>query len=272
MRTVKARRLSSGAIIVLLVAGSAGLFWLHYGNARLSRRIADLRRQSEQSTGARLQDRSTPALMLSAQNTPDRLPATDPELEQMRKEVAALEKLAQRKRAEKLAKQMARVSADAASVAGGGNPEVGLARLEVFQNVGFETPGNAFQTLVWAAIKGDDGVLGRALIVTGAARDRAEALIATLPENIGRDATPEKLAALWFARTALDVTAAQITGEIREDPTHVRLTVRGGFGTNGRIQMQLGPNGWQLVVPEQAMEGAQIKLLGTSLPKNNGRP
>lgn len=262
------RALGLGVLLLGIGADATGLILLGMDNARLERRISELHRQNEQADRTREAVRHTQRLL--AQAGEDQVVSAreiHAELERARDEVAGLEALAQEKREKKAAQVAAQAAMDASSLAGNVNPESGMTRLEAFQNVGFHTPGAALQTLVWAALKGDISLLsGGGLAVSGATQERAEALIAALPENVRTEWTPEKLAALWWTQAITEVSAAQVTDLRMEDASHATLAVRGGIGANGLVSMRLGPAGWQMVVPVQAMEQAEARL--NPAPKN----
>lgn len=189
------------------------------------------------------------------------------ERETAREEVARLERQAIARRAEMRREMQRRRTADAVALAErNGDPDAALAKLEFFKNVGRDTPRAAFQTSVWAALKGEGRSVASDFAVEGRARERAEKLLEGLPRTENQPATPEQLAAWWFASTVLDVPALTIADENAEDATHVTLLVRSGVGNELRVPMQLGPVGWRIVVPEHAMEVVQKKLMDGSPP------
>ena len=110
-------------------------------------------------------------------------------------------------------------------------------------------------------------MLARGFALGGRARERAEVLLKRLPAGGPKvAASPERLAALWFEGTVLDVPALHISGATVGDATHVTLIVRGGIGRAQQVPMQRAPDGWQVVVPESAMEQIQQKVTGASPP------
>ena len=123
--------------------------------------------------------------------------------------------------------------------------------MEHFQNAGQATPGAAFQTFVWAAMKGEDATLAGMIAFPGAAREKAEAVVAALPAEVqAKYPTPEKLAALFFANALTAMNAAQVVDVTLPDAEHAVVTVRGLTDRPQKIPMQLGSSGWQIVVPE----------------------
>lgn len=252
--------------LLLLGVLAAGIAVLEVRRHALADEVADLRRRQEILVRQHAdRERTRTDLASAAEETARQAAAV--ELVQARQEVAELEHHAVSRRAEMLAASARRKAADAAAVASDNrDPTKGMAKLEHFQNVGRETPEAALQTLVWAALKGEDAALAAGMALDDRARARAEVLLARLPENARAATTAEKLAALWFAQTVMEVPAAYIFDQEAQDGTHVTLLVRGGLGSDQRLPMQLGPSGWQVVVPEHAMESIQKSVIGSSPP------
>lgn len=183
-----------------------------------------------------------------------------------RREVAALEQHAQRRHEEIAADSARRMKTAFIIDPANRDPERGFVRLESFRNVGRDTPATAFQTLVWAALKGEEAFLADGLTLDDRARARAEVLIAGLPEAMRGQFTPEKLAALWLEDAVVDVPAAQILSQTRLDDTHVMLLTRGGIGGGTTLTLRKADSGWQLIVPEHGLEVVQKKVIGSSPP------
>lgn len=126
--------------------------------------------------------------------------------------------------------------------------------LGAFRNLGRGTPEAAFETILWAVVKGDDATMIGTLSLTGEARAKAEAILARRPEATRTQyGTPEKLVGLFFSAGILvGADSFQIVGEERTDPTHATLHVQAD-GKADTFPMVLGADGWQLVVPERAL-------------------
>lgn len=189
-------------------------------------------------------------------------PSSDAELANARHEIALLERRASARRAEIVAASAQRLADDSAARAT--DPSQGMTRLELLQNVGRETPSAALQTLVWAALKGKEKILEDGLALNDAVRERAVQLAARLPEETRAKATPEKLAALWFTDSLLDVPALSIAGQDAKDDAHVTLLVRGGIAGTDQLKMLQSPDGWKIVVPIRALEVVEKKLAAPS--------
>lgn len=183
-----------------------------------------------------------------------------------RRDVAALEHRAQRRHDEIAAESARRMATAFIIDPKNPDPERGFVMLESFQNVGRETPAAAFQTLIWAALKGDESMLADGLTLEDRAHARAEALVAGLPESTRRQFTPGKLAALWFEGSVVDVPAAQILRQTQLDATHVMLLTRGSVGGGPTVTLRKADSGWQLIVPEHGLETVQKKVIGSSPP------
>ena len=143
---------------------------------------------------------------------------------------------------------------------------VGITRLENFRDAGQGTPGAAFQTFVWAAMKGDEAKQAGMIVFAGAGLATAEAIVAALPEpDRVKYPNPEKLAALFFADAFTQMQAAHVTGVTLTDAQHAMVRVRGLTPREQKIPMQLGPDGWQIAMPEsmaRVLDGWARRKLG----------
>ncbi len=244
-------------VVFGLGLGALALF-LHRQNERVRNRIIELRQRDQSAEPLRQDNARLRALLQKSSNGSAATDALHAEVEQTRAEVAELEKRAESRRAQ-LAAQAA---ADENALANNRDPNVGLTRLEQFQNVGQATPRAACQTLVWAALKGDDAALGNLLFLSDSTRTRADALIAGLPEDSRARWTPEKLAVLYFGAVVTDVAAAQITGEDLDGPAHatVALRIPGVDAAKSKLELRATPAGWQVIVPETAIDVVRRKI------------
>lgn len=126
--------------------------------------------------------------------------------------------------------------------------------LDAFRNVGRATPQAAFQTAIWASVKGDAS-LRTMFDLSGAAREKAEAVLSRLPASSRAIyGTPEDLVGVFFSAGILVGTDRfQILGDDVIDPTHSTVRVRTGAGREDTFPMTFGADGWCLVVPERAL-------------------
>lgn len=252
-------------LVLLGLAGAAGITLVHLDNARLRARVAGLRQENAEVL--RLRDENRRARELVARTQADgqgvaELPGA--EIARARREVAELEKRAM----ERHAALSVQATADTAAMANNRDLRQGLVRLEHCQNVGQATPTAAFETLVWAALKGDDATLEKLLRFSQAGRTKAEEWLASLPPEARAQWTVEKLGGLYFSNILTAVPALQVTGEaIESDGESAVVGLRlAGSGGNEKLKFKLGPNGWQVSVTEGQFEAARRRINGLPVP------
>lgn len=249
------------ALVVLAVGVSGAVIGiLHLRNAQLRQRLVTS--QQRDQTAARLRAEIAQSKETLARTQGDEgavRAAIHADVMRTRDEVAAWEKRA----AERNQQLTTKAAAAAVALEANRDPQKGLTRLEYFQNLGQAAPVSAFQTLVWAALKGDDATLAQVSTLSAAARTKSETLIAGLPESGRAQWTPEKLAAMFFTGALGEVTAAHVLAEEVKDPQHVALNVRlTGSGKETAIPFvaQLGMNGWQIVFDEKMLGAVQKRI------------
>ncbi len=234
-----------GTLVVLAFGGA--MVAVRLDNAHVRRQLARLHGQRQQAERVRDDNRQLQEIVSRAQmDTADGARAIHADLIRVRTEVEELERKARASHA-----QMRAASAqDAENLANNRDPEKGLMRLEHFQDKGRTTPVAAFQTFVWAAMKGEDAALAGMITMDYAAREKGIAVIAALPEETrAKYPTPEKLAALFFAAALTGQPSAQVLEVSFADAQHATVHVRGLTDKTQKIPMQLGAHGWQIVVP-----------------------
>src|SRR6185312_8264352 len=250
-------------IIVALILAALLASWLgvlRLAHRRLERMLAQLEQGREQVAQRTTDERRLADLAASAaQGNAEARQEIHARLLRTRAELAALERSA----AEGAARRQAQAAGLAAALAQNRDPNAGLTRLEYFQDVGRATPADAFQTLVWAVMKGDPSLSGL-LTLNQAARQEAKAMLAQLPpESRAEYPTPEKLAALAISDLVLRQTAAAIGGMAVTSPTDAELSVTFSGSDDGveKIPFQLGPAGWQVKLSAHQIQGLQRQLL-----------
>ncbi|MCX6955006.1 MAG: hypothetical protein NTV51_22850 [Verrucomicrobia bacterium] len=141
--------------------------------------------------------------------------------------------------------------------------------VEEFARAGRATPGAAFQTVIWAAMKGDDDELAATLVLADGAREKAEAWRAALPAEVQQKyAVLEKLPGLFLTEEIVRKAAsAQIVETIEEAPGRVTLrvrtaTVEGGSAGISSFPLKQGEGGWQLEIPADMVEAMRKKAAG----------
>ncbi len=243
------------ALAVLL--GTASLTLLHLENRRLQRRLAS-GVPSARNVAQLREDNARLEQLLSEQsrNSDSARSIVRREVEQLRAEIARHEQKAGQQRAA----QEAMISRDAAAIETNKDPRLGLTRLEHFQNRGQATPSAAFETLVWAALNGDEAMLADVTTLNSATRAKAEAFIAQLPTEDRLKWTPEKLGQLWFTGLFTELSAVQFVAEtISADEAIVRLRLA-NRDDEEKLALRQTPNGWKVLAPSAAVEHLKKKL------------
>lgn len=150
--------------------------------------------------------------------------------------------------------------------------------VEKLVNAGRVTPVAAVQTFIWAALNGADDELAAALALDKSAREKAEAWRAALPaESQARYATVEKLPGLFLAEEIVRKAAAVQVLDANDNGTGL-VTVRArtanlsGKVSTSNFPMQLGPDGWRLIIPNDMIDGMRrsAERKGGMKTGNNG--
>lgn len=242
---------------LVLVPAAVGVVALRKDSDRLRQRLVEQRRQDEKSARLREENQRTQKLVAQLQaSEADGARVVRADIVRVREEIAALEKNAQLLSAQKLEQTVA----VEAALASNRDPEKGPMQLEHFRNVGQETPAAAFQTLVWAAFKGEDRVLTSLVGLSPEARVKANAVLAAMTETERGQWTPEKLGTLFVAEMLNEMPALQIKEtSVEKDGRSATLTVHLPSvaklkEATIRIPMQLGPSGWQVILSERNFE------------------
>lgn len=158
-------------------------------------------------------------------------------------------------------KPAAVVTALPAEPAAGTDPNAGMTPVEKLVNAGRATPGAAFQTLVWAALKGNDGELAASLGLSNEAGKKAAVWWATLPlENQARFTPLEKLPGLFLTeevlRKAAGLEVLRVSDENEDRATlHVRMLSLNGRVTEDQFPMIRIEGDWKMLIPENMIDG-----------------
>jgi hypothetical protein len=251
-----------GMLLALVVTGGVGILSVRRDNERLRRRAADAQRQREQivqlrDANARAENRTAAAALSDASAKA----AAHAELLRLRGEVAELEARG--------AARPTKAKTDATTLAANRDPEKDFVLVENFSNVGRGTPSAAFQTLVWAATKGDDRALASGLTLDGKAREQIEGMLAALPEAAhAKYPNAESVAALFFANLVTGHAAARVLGQDVTDPQHATVTIAFDRMSAGRpLAVRWTANGWQLAVTDEMAGEFQRQLRTAPEPK-----
>ncbi len=235
--------------LALLGAGWFETVALRQHNALRRVQVAELRRQRADRQMQRGEN-TPPAIAETAagHDAANASTSVDPtEVAKIRAEIAALERRAEAQHA--LNPELTDAPAT------NRDPEKGMTKLENFQNVGQGTPATAFQTLVWAALKGEDRIMAQTIGLDEAARRQMLQLMAGLPEaEREKYPTPESLLALFLAKALVRVSSLQIVTTEPRDAQNATICVRGLMGNDQNLPMRLGATGWQLWEGEKNVE------------------
>jgi hypothetical protein len=144
------------------------------------------------------------------------------------------------------------------------DPRLGLTRLEYFQNRGQATPSAALETLVWAALKGDEATLADVTTLNSATRAKAQAFIAQLSTEDRAKWTPEKLGQLWFNGLFTELSAVQIVGETTDAAGEASVRLRlANRDDEEKLALRQTPNGWKVLAPSAAVDHLKKTLSPT---------
>jgi hypothetical protein len=243
----------------VLLAGGL-LVGLHQDNRRLRGRVDEARRAAARLERVREENQRMRAIAAQADTDAGAAAASiHSRVGELREEIVRLEKQA------RIAHGAAAASAaaDAEALANNRDLRRGAVRLEHLKAVGHATPDAAFQTLVWAALNGEDAELAATIAFSDSVRAAAEALIAGLPPQTRAQWTPEKLAALFFTGFFTETIAAQIQEVKTTDAQHATIAVRVTSGSkSGTVGLNLvsSGDGWRIEVPPIAISSLRKKL------------
>lgn len=249
-------KLTLVALAVLL--GAAGLTLLHLENRRLQRRL-DAHAAHTVDAGRLWEDNTRLERLIAEQrgNADLAHARVRRDIEEVRAEIALREKTAEQQHAT----QAATTSRETALLESSRDPRFGLTRLEHFQNRGQATPSAALETLVWAALKGDEATLASLTTLNSATRAKAEAFIAQLPAEDRAKWTPEKLGQLWFSGLFTEMSAVEIVGEAITSPNEAMVRLRlPNRSEEEKLALRLTPNGWRVLAPGAAVDHLRKKL------------
>lgn len=182
-------------------------------------------------------------------------------LEELRADHAALARLrneieATRRRVEAAGRSKGTASAAPESAA---RPTLHDRRLAASEwtNAGRASPASALETALWAAASGEVDELAATLALDSGARERAGAILDSLPSTARRQyGTPERLVALLTARE-IPLGDARI---LAETPTEagstllVQMRDAAGGGRTMTLALTTDGDAWRLHVPEKAVE------------------
>jgi len=164
---------------------------------------------------------------------------------------------------------LARLSVRAAESS---SPPLNLMPSSSWKNAGRSTPASAAETFFWATDSGNVEVLAGAITLDQAAREKAEAILARMPDSVRVTYdTPEKLVALLLARES-DIRAMQVLGENtsgEEALVNLRMLKDDGKTKDEGLQFRRSSDGWRMNVTGKVVDKMGKKL--TDQPKKDGK-
>lgn len=243
--------------VLLLGAAAAPAAFFKVQNLQLERRRARQRELTQRSAQFTEENRMLRDLLGKTNGDAATAAASvRAELDAARREVAEWERRARETRSATVA-QAAR---EADALANNRDPLRGLTRLEYFTDSGQANPAAAFQTLGWAVINQPERI-GSLLTLAPAARAKAEALIAGLPEEARAKWTPEKLGELFVTGALSSAPAIQIADVRMDAANRATLTFRiPGARGDPKLPLELGPNGWRVLIEERNIDVVRKKI------------
>jgi len=127
-----------------------------------------------------------------------------------------------------------------------------------WKNQGRATPEAAVETILWAAAGGDVGKLKDTLVLPPETRLKATDLLASLPTDSRQSyVSPEDLMAVMVAGS-VPLDSAQVVARQQNQDNQVieylRLKDSSGRTRQVYLSLQKAPDGWQLMVPRNAVD------------------
>ena len=239
-------------LALVLAAGLAvEIVQIESDKSRLRRQIAPLSQDEASLARLRTESSRNRALLAQFKTSSDAgARAVHADLVSARAEVAALEAKAAGSRADASAPP---------SIDANRDPTKAMTRPEFLSDAGRATPEAAFQTLIWAAMKGRDPEIAACVSLDSAARAKAESLLVGLSADArAKYGTPEQLVGLVFSHGVLESTAVQFgTSSVADDGDHATLAVRvraNGRESETKIPMVRSADGWSMAVAEKQID------------------
>lgn len=253
-------------LALLLVAGLAvAIVRIEADKSKLRRQLAPLSQDEANLVRLRTESARHRALLAQFKMSSDAgAKAIHADLVAARAELTALETKAAGSRADASATPSIEANRD---------PTKAMTRLDFLSEAGRATPEAAFQTLLWAAMKGREPEMAACLVLDSAARAKAEDILAGLsPEARAKYGAPEQLAGLFFSHSILESTAFQFaTPSAARDDDHVTLAVRvrslTGRENEMKIPMIRSVDGWSMAVGEKQIEVIRRGLAAEPPPR-----
>ena len=228
------------AILTVVLAGAASLWWQHRTNMRLRTELADVPALRAENARLRTENRQLASATAPAPTAAARTAAgigsgvtTPGDNRDGRRPLLA----------------------------------GGLVPIESLAGAGRATPRAAFATQLWAARTGDVTLEAAAITLSPEGRAKLEALMAKLPSDVrAQYEPPERLMALALAASPRPVGGMAVLGETEQGPDDVTLQTAwqhadDTFVHHSDVAMHRDADGWKMVVPEVLVDRAAAFLV-----------
>lgn len=132
---------------------------------------------------------------------------------------------------------------------------------------GRATPQTTIESVLWSASRGEIERLATLIAFSPVITARAYALFSQLPESAQQEfGTPQRVIATLLAGGFPESASAMTTLGISQSGGSAAMTVRvdrsDGQARTSLLQLQQGPDGWQLLVPSNVMKNYEETLAG----------
>jgi hypothetical protein len=141
-----------------------------------------------------------------------------------------------------------------------------------WHNSGNATPGDAYETYIWAIDRGDTKALSGVLSVDPASQAKIAEVYATLPAEARAEyGSPEALFALLFSnQNPVWFTAVDVAGQTQDQDNAAKLTLElqypGGQVREHSFYFSHSPDGWRRFVTDWEVDYILANQLGVSTP------
>ena len=249
----------------LILLGGLALFWWQRETTRGLQRELTLRREAVRDL-QRLRRENERLRQLLAEEDGSASGQVKAEITQLRKELAN----AEQKRPKAQSRARPTVGAPANRPAEDRLTEQEAIRISDFKNLGQATPGAAYQTFVWTVAQDNISALKPLLHLSSASHEKLKGMWSELPpESRARFNEPEQIVMMMLAMDVLDEDGFKIVGETPQGSEGVLLHVarfkHGRMQGEKKIPMRQGATGWQLVIPDEAIETLPQAIAQASL-------
>jgi hypothetical protein len=246
---------------VLILAGGVIFAWQWQTGVRLREEAARLEAQAREAARLREENERLAAHQKSPAEM-ESLRADHAEMERLRGEIDALSRRVEQADHDAAQPQSTAVTKDAA-------PAKEAIAASAWKNAGQATPEAVLETALWSAKEGEIATLAGTLLLDERARTKAQALLASLPDAArAQYGTPEQLVAFLTAKdlplTSLRVDGMSVNGD--EAQMVVNVPTAANLDKLTELELHRSTDGWQIKVPESAIDKYARTLTGAPTP------